>query len=118
MPLADPDEAELAPLPRVVLSALRARLAELAPPLLDAGMTKATARDDGVEVVLAHAHDPSSSIWIHAARGGIVVGCAALHADFGDAGGAVEAVTRLLCGEREVSGYDGRRLRPDFGSRR
>jgi hypothetical protein len=118
MSLVGPDEAKLAPLPRAVLTALSERLTTLAPPLLDGSMTKATRRDDGVELVLAHARDPSCSVWVQAARDGVVVGCAALHAEFGDAAGAVEAVTRLLCGEREVRGYDGRVLRPDFGATR
>jgi hypothetical protein len=90
----------------------------LAPPRLDGEMTKATVRDDGVEVVLAHADEIAFSVWAQAAADGIVVGCAALHQECDGAPEALAAIARLLCGERQVPGYDGARLRPDFGARR
>jgi hypothetical protein len=107
----------LAPLPRDFLLGLAALLDVLAPPLLDAEMTKATARDDGVEVVLAHATEIAFSVWAQAAADGITVGCAALHDECADAAAALVVVAALLCGQREVPGYDGRALRPDFGAR-
>lgn len=81
-------------------------------------MTKATPRDDGVEIVLAHSTEIAFSVWAQAAAAEIVVGCSALHAEHHDAAGAVETVARLLCGERDVRGYDGSTLTPDFGARR
>jgi hypothetical protein len=107
----------LAPLPREFFAGLSALLDVLAPPLLDAEMTKATIRDDGVEVVLAHAREIAFSVWAQAAADGITVGCAAMHEERGDAAEALVLVAALLCGQREVSGYDGRALRPDFGAR-
>ncbi|HMJ32293.1 MAG TPA: hypothetical protein VK501_00135 [Baekduia sp.] len=118
MSLLGDEPPELAPLPRELFAGLSALLDALAPPLLDAAMTKASVRDDGVEVVLAHAREISSSVWAQAAAGGIVVGCATLHEEHEDAPAALATVAQLLCGEREVSGYDGARLRPDFGARR
>ena len=81
-------------------------------------MTKATRRDDGVEIVLAHRTEIAFNVWAQAAADAIVVGCSALHAEHHDAAGALETVARLLCGEREVRGYDGAALRPDYGARR
>ncbi|HEU4975831.1 MAG TPA: hypothetical protein VFT50_12125 [Baekduia sp.] len=108
------DTAGLAPLPRAFLAGLGALLDELRPARLDAGITKATRRDDGVEVVLAHAHEPAWSIWAQAARDGVLVGCGALHAEHTRAGDALALVADLLGGRREVPGYAGARLRPDF----
>jgi hypothetical protein len=118
MPPLGPPPPDLAPLPRAFLAGLDDLLSALAPPLLDAHMTKATPRDDGVEVVLAHAEAIPFSLWAQAAREAIVVGCATLHAEHHDAAGALETVAQLLCAEREVRGYDGTPLRPDFGCRR
>jgi hypothetical protein len=109
---------ELAPLPRDLFDGLTALLARLDPPLLDAGMTKASPRDDGVEVVLAHATEIAFSVWVQAGAGTVLVGCAAHHAELADAPAALALVGELLCGEREVAGYDGTGLRPDFGARR
>jgi len=111
------EPAELAPLPRAFLRGLAALLDVLAPPLLDAEMTKASPRDDGVEVVLAHATEIAFSIWAQAERSSILVGCAALHEETADAATALALVAQLLCGAREVKGYDGSALRPDFGAR-
>jgi hypothetical protein len=118
MSLLGPAPANFAPLPRAFFTALVALLDALAPPLLDAGMTKATPRGDGVEVVLAHATEIASTIWIQAERDAILVGCAALHEQRADAAQALAVVAELLCGEREVRGYDGAGLRPDFGARK
>lgn len=89
-------------------------LDELRPAGLDAGMTKATRRDDGVEVVLAHAREIAWSVWAQASRDGVVVGCGALHSEHHGAAGALAVVRALLRGEREVAAYDGTRMRPDF----
>jgi hypothetical protein len=113
----DLDTSRLAPLPRAFFNGLLALLDALAPPLLDAEMTKATPREDGVEVVLAHAREISFSAWVQAERETIVVGCAALHEERADAAEALALVAQLLCGAREVRGYDGASLRPDFGAR-
>lgn len=110
----DVDTSRLAPLPRAFLADLRALLDALAPPLLDAGMTKATLRDDGVEVVLAHATEIAYSTWVQASREAIVVGCAAMHEETDDPAVAVAIVSQLLRGERAVRGYDGSTLRPSF----
>ena len=111
----DVDTSRLAPLPAASSPALRALLAALAPPLLDAGMTKATPRDDGVEVVLAHATEIAFSAWAQAARDAIVVGCAALHEDDDRRGRwRSRSSPQLLRGERAVPGYDGAVLRPSF----
>jgi hypothetical protein len=118
MSLLGPEPAKFAPLPRAFFGGLVALLDALAPARLDAGMTKASAREDGIEVVLAHAQDVSCSVWIQAARETIVVGCAAMHEERRDAAAALAVVTELLCGEREIRGYDGAVLRPDFGGRR
>jgi hypothetical protein len=107
----------LAPLPRDFFAGLSALLDVLAPPLLDHGMTKATPREDGVEVVLAHATEIASSIWAQASADGVLVGCAALHEECPDAPAALVTVAALLCGERDVPGYDGSLRRPDFGAR-
>jgi hypothetical protein len=112
------DPARLAPLPRAFFAGLLALLDALAPPLLDAAMTKASPRDDGVEVVLAHATEIAFSVWVQAERETIVVGCATLHDERADAAQALALVAQLLCGEREVRGYDGAVLRPDFGAPR
>jgi hypothetical protein len=111
------DTSHLAPLPRAFLLGLVALLEALAPPLLDRGMTKASADGDGVEVVLAHATDVAFSVWAQASRSAIVVGCATLHEQTTDAATALATIAQLLCGERELRGYDGAALRPDFGSR-
>jgi hypothetical protein len=111
------DPAKLAPLPRAFFAGLLALLDALAPPLLDAEMTKASPREDGVEVVLAHATEIAFSVWVQAGRASILVGCAAMHEERADAAEALAIVAQLLCGEREVTGYDGALLRPDFGSR-
>jgi hypothetical protein len=110
----DLDPSRLAPLPAAFLADLNALLDALAPPLLDAGMTKATPRDDGVEVVLAHATTIAFSAWAQAAREEIVVGCAAMHEQTDDPAVAIAIVAQLLRGEREVRGYDGAVLRPSF----
>jgi hypothetical protein len=117
MSLIGPPPANLAPLPRAFFAGLDDLLTALDPPLLDRVMTKATARDDGVEVVLAHASEIAYAVWAQAAATEVVVGCGALDAEHHDAAGALATVARLLCGEREVRGYDGRALRPDFGCR-
>lgn len=114
MAALDVDPSRLAPLPAAFLADLNALLDALAPPLLDAGMTKATPRDDGVEVVLAHATTIAFSTWVQAARELIVVGCAAMHEQTGDPAVAVAIVAQLLRGERVVPGYDGSSLRPSF----
>jgi hypothetical protein len=118
MSLLGDQRPELAPLPREFLAGLDALLEALAPPLLDAAMTKATPRVDGVEVVLAHAREIAFSVWAQADAHVIVVGCAALHEEHADAAGALALVGALLRGERAVSGYDGRRLRPSFAAPR
>jgi hypothetical protein len=118
MTLLGPAPENLAPLPHAFFSGLVALLDALAPPLLDAGMTKATARDDGIEVVLAHASEIAFSVWAQARRDTILVGCAAMHEERAEAGAALALVAALLCGERAVPGYDGSVLRPDFGARR
>jgi hypothetical protein len=110
----DVDPSRLAPLPRALLADLRALLDALAPPLLDVGMTKAGPRDDGVEVVLAHATEIAFSTWIQATREEVVVGCAAMREETDDPAVAVAIVAQLLCGERTVRGYDGATLRPSF----
>jgi hypothetical protein len=114
MPRLTVDTSRLAPLPRDFLSRLDALLDELRPALLDAAMTKASAREDGVEVVLAHATVIAYSVWAQAARDVIVVGCSATQTEHASAGEALEAVGALLRGEREVRGYDGVVLRPRF----
>jgi hypothetical protein len=118
MSLLGPEPANFAPLPRAFFAGLVALLDALAPPLLDRGMTKASPREDGIEVVLAHASEVAFSIWAQARRDTIVVGCAAMHEERADAGEALGIVDGLLCGERTVDGYDGSVLRPDFGGRR
>ena len=80
-------------------------------------MTKASPRDDGIEIVLAHASDIAFSVWVQAEREQITVGCAALHEQLGDPAQALAVVAQLLCGARLVKGYDGSVLRPDFGAR-
>lgn len=110
----DVDPRRLAPLPAAFLADLRALLDALAPPLLDDAMTRATPRDDGVEVVLAHATTIAFSTWAQAARETIVVGCAAMHEETADPAVAIAIVSQLLRGEREVRGYDGAPLRPLF----
>ena len=80
---------------------------DLRPALLDDAMTKASPRDDGVEVVLAHATDIAFGVWVQAARDGIVVGCAAMHEETDDPAVAIALVAQLLRGERTVLGYDG-----------
>lgn len=114
MPSLNVDPGRLAPLPAAFLADLIALLGALAPPRLDAAMTKATPRDDGVEVVLAHATEIAFSTWAQAARDSIVVGCAAMHEETDDPAVAVAIVAQLLRGEREVRGYDGATLRPSF----
>jgi hypothetical protein len=118
MSLLGPEPENLAPLPRAFFAALGALLSALDPPLLERSMTKASGRGDGVEVVLAHRTEIAFNIWAQAAAGAVVVGCSALYAEHHDAAGALETVARLLCGEREVRGYDGTTLTPDFGCRR
>jgi hypothetical protein len=118
MSLLGPAPPELAPLPRAFFAGLDALLEQLDPPLLDRAMTKASAREDGVEVVLAHVREIAFSLWAQASAGEVVVGCATLQAGHHDAAGALRTVEGLLCGEREVRGYDGATLRPDFGCRR
>ncbi|MDX6684002.1 MAG: hypothetical protein QOF26_1632 [Baekduia sp.] len=116
--LGDPPPG-LAPLPRAFLGALAALLDELAPPLLDGPMTKASVRGDGVEVVLAHATEIAFSVWAQADAEMILVGCAALHEEFtgaDGAGAAIGLVRALLCGRQTVPAYDGAALRPDFGT--
>jgi hypothetical protein len=118
MSLLGPPPAQLAPLPRALHAALDDLLSALRPPLVDRPMTRATARDDGIEVVIAHATVIAFAVWVQASSEAIVVGCGALHAEHHDAAGAVQTVAQLLCAEREVPGYDGAPLRPDFGCRR
>jgi hypothetical protein len=110
------DPSRLAPLPASFLTGLNALLDAVAPPLLDAAMTKATPRDDGVEVVLAHAETIAFSVWAQATRAAIVVGCSATHAEHARTDDALALIEGLLRGEREVRGYDGAPLRPDFGA--
>ena len=117
MSLLGPEADELSPLPREFFAGLTSLLGALRPPLLDAGMTKASLRDDGLEVVLAHARDVRCSVWAQASADRVTVGCAALSEDLHVAG-ALALVEALLCGEREVAGYDGARFTPDFGARR
>ena len=117
MSLLGPDAAELSPLPREFLAGLTSLLLALRPPLLDASMTKATVRDDGLEVVLAHGRDVRFSVWAQAWTDRVTVGCAALSEDL-HVTGALALIEALLCGEREVTGYDGARFVPDFGARR
>ena len=118
MSLLGPQPENLAPLPGAFFAGLDDLLTALDPPLLDRSMTRATPRDDGVEVVLAHSTEIAFSVWAQAAAGEILVGCSALHAEHHDAAGALETIGRLLCGERQVRGYDGATLVPDFGARR
>jgi hypothetical protein len=118
MPLLGPEPAKFAPLPRAFFRALVALLDVLEPPLLDRAMTRASPREDGIEVVLAHADEITYSVWVQAERASILVGCAATHEERADATEALAIVAQLLCGEREVRGYDGATLRPDFGARR
>src|SRR5690349_19765238 len=113
MSLLGPAPPELSPLPAEFFAGLTSLLDALRPPLLDAGMTKASLRDDGVEVVLAHARDVRFSVWAQALADGVVVGCGAFE-ETGDAPGALALIAALLCGEREVAGYDGARFAPDF----
>jgi gluconate kinase len=108
------DESGLSPLAREVLHGVRTLLDDVAPPALDLGMTKATRRDDGVEIVLAHARETAWSVWVQASRDLVVVGCAALHEEHREAVRALASVAALLHAEREVAGYDGARVRPDF----
>ncbi|WP_445149165.1 hypothetical protein [Baekduia sp. Peel2402] len=108
------DTSRLAPLPLAFFSGLVALLDALAPPLLDVAMTKATPRGDGVEVVLAHASEIAFSVWAQASGEVVVVGCSAMHSEFADAAAALALVEELLRGRREVRGYDGVVLRPDF----
>jgi hypothetical protein len=89
----------------------------LDPPLVDREMTKASVRDDGVEVVIAHSEEIAYSLWVQAQKDIILVGCSAMHEERADATEALALVAALLCGRREVAGYDGRTLRPDFGAR-
>jgi hypothetical protein len=117
MTLLGPEHANFAPLPRAFFAGLVALLEALRPPLLDTCMTKASPRDDGIEVVLAHATEIASSVWVQAERDTILVGCAALHEERDDAAEALALVAQLLAGVREVPGYDGSVLRPDFGAR-
>lgn len=117
MPLLGPEPEELAPLPRDFFRAVSALLEVLDPPLLDREMTKASLRGDGIEVVLAHAEVIAYSVWVQAEKDTILVGCSAMHEERADATEALAIVAALLCGEREVAGYDGRPLRPDFGAR-
>jgi hypothetical protein len=112
-----PERAELAPLPRAFFTGLVTLLDALAPPLLDQAMTKASPREDGVEVVLAHATDLAFSVSVLAQRDAIVVGCAAFSEELADPAAALATVAQLLCGARLVTGYDGSVLRPDFGAR-
>lgn len=117
MSLLGPEPAEFAPLPRAFFAGLVALLDTLAPPLLDRAMTKASPREDGIEVVLAHASEIAFSVWAQAERTRITVGCAALHEQLHDPATALALVAQLLCGGRLVRGYDGSVLRPDFGAR-
>jgi hypothetical protein len=119
MSLLGEQPPNLAPLPRDFFVGLVALLDVLAPPLLDAEMTKATPRDDGVEIVLAHATEIAFSVWAQADAETILVGCGALHEEFtgaDGAGAAIALVRALLCGRQTVPGYDGAALRPDFGT--
>jgi hypothetical protein len=118
MPLLGPEPAKFAPLPQAFFRALVAMLDVLEPPDLDQSMTKASPRDDGIEVVLAHAREISYSVWVQAERDQILVGCAAMHEARTDPTEALALVAQLLCGERDVMGYDGAPLRPDFGARK
>lgn len=118
MPLLGPEPEKVAPLPRELFRALSALLEVLAPPLVDPEMTRASVRGDGVEVVIAHAEVIAYSIWVQAEKDTILVGCSAMHEERASASEALAVVAALLCGEREVSGYDGVPLRPDFGVRK
>ena len=118
MSLLGPEPEKLAPLPRELFRAVSALLEVLAPPLVDLEMTKASRREDGVEVVIAHADVIAYSIWAQAEKDTILVGCSAMHEERASATEALALVAALLCGEREVAAYDGSSLRPDFGVRR
>jgi hypothetical protein len=118
MSLLGPEPPELAPLPRNFFRAVSALLEVLDPPLLDREMTKASVRGDGVEVVLAHAEVIAYSVWVQAEKDTILVGCSAMHEERAEATEALALVAALLCGERDVAGYDGGTLRPDFGVRK
>jgi len=111
------DTSRLAPLASAFFGGLVALLDALAPPLLDPAMTKATLREDGVEVVLAHAEVIAFSVWAQASGEVVVVGCAAMQEEHPLSAPALGVVEALLRGEREVRGYDGAVLRPDFGVR-
>jgi hypothetical protein len=117
MSLLGPEQAQFAPLPRAFFTGLVALLDALAPPLLDHTMTKASPREDGIEVVLAHATEIAFSVSVLAARDAIAVGCAAFSEELTDPAAALATVAQLLCGARLVKGYDGSVLRPDFGAR-
>jgi hypothetical protein len=114
MPSLALDTSRLAPLPLEFFTGLVALLDAVAPPLLDEAMTRASLRDDGVEVVLAHTTTIPFSIWAQASRSEIVIGCSAMHAECPDAAAALRMVDELLHGRREVRGYDGAALRPTF----
>jgi hypothetical protein len=116
MPSLGPEPANLAPLPRAFFGGLVVLLDALAPPLLDPSMTKASPREDGVEIVLAHTSEIAYSVWIQAERDVIVVGCSAMREERRDATEALTLVAELLGGRREVRGYDGTVLQPDFGA--
>jgi hypothetical protein len=118
MPLLGPEPEELAPLPADFFRGVSALLEVLAPPLVDLDMTRATRRDDGVEVVIAHTEVIAYSIWVQAEKDTILVGCSAMHEERADATEALALVAGLLCGDRDVAGYDGTTLHPDFGARR
>lgn len=118
MSLLGPEPAELAPLPLEFFRAVSALLEALDPPLVDREMTKASVRGDGVEVVIAHAKVIAYSLWVQAEKDTILVGCSAMHEERSSATEALALIAALLCGEREVAGYDGSSLRPDFGVRK
>lgn len=118
MSLLGPEPEKLAPLPREFFRAVRALLEVLAPPLVDREMTRASVRGEGVEVVIAHAEVIAYSVWVQAEKDTILVGCSAMHEERGTASEALAIIAALLRGEREVAGYDGVALRPDFGVRK
>jgi hypothetical protein len=118
MSVLGPEPEELAPLPRAFFRALVVLLDALGPPWLDEVMTKASRRDDGVEIVLASSRDVAWTVWVQAEREQVLVGCSAMHEERSDPAEALTIVAQLLCGEREVRGYDGATFRPDFGARK
>ena len=98
MSVLGPEPEELAPLPKDFFRAMSALLEVLRPPLVDREMTKASRREDGVEVVIAHAEEIAYSVWVQAEKDTILVGCSAMHEERADATEAL-AIGRELFAE-------------------